>query len=145
MHYLDSTVLLIYVIPTERPRKGSLIWWVHAIYMCLIIKLNPTNRENYYDRENMSFCNTLNTLLTPLEILPCLSPVEAEQARWHMPLIPALRRQRQSDLLWVQGQLGLLSKFQAIQLHSENIKKKIQLISKCFSIKRGIHSHNIGY
>ena len=39
-------------------------------------------------------------------------------AWWHMPLIPALRRQRQVDF-WVQGQPGLQSKFQDSQGYTE--------------------------
>jgi hypothetical protein len=33
----------------------------------------------------------------------------AIQEWWHMPLIPALRRQRQADF-WIRGQPGLQSK-----------------------------------
>ena len=40
------------------------------------------------------------------------------QARWHMPLIPALRRQRQADF-WVRGQPGLQSEFQDSQGYTE--------------------------
>ena len=40
------------------------------------------------------------------------------QAWWHMPLIPALRRQRQADF-WVQGQPGLQSEFQNSQGYAE--------------------------
>jgi hypothetical protein len=46
-------------------------------------------------------------------------------AEWHMPLIPALRRQRQ-EAFWVQGQPGLQSKFQDSQSCTEKpcLKKK---------------------
>jgi hypothetical protein len=37
---------------------------------------------------------------------------------WHMPLIPALRRQRQADF-WVRGQPGLRSEFQDSQGYTE--------------------------
>ena len=37
---------------------------------------------------------------------------------WHMPLIPALGRQRQADF-WVQGQPGLQSEFQYSQGYTE--------------------------
>jgi hypothetical protein len=39
-------------------------------------------------------------------------------AWWHMPLIPALGRQRQVDF-WVQGQPGLQSEFQDSQGYTE--------------------------
>jgi hypothetical protein len=38
--------------------------------------------------------------------------------RWHMPLIPALERQRQGDL-WVQGQPALVSEFHESQGNTE--------------------------
>jgi hypothetical protein len=41
------------------------------------------------------------------------------RAWWHMPLIPALGRQRQAGF-WVQGQPGLQSEFQDIQGYTEN-------------------------
>jgi hypothetical protein len=41
------------------------------------------------------------------------------QAWWHMPLIPALGRQRQADF-WVQGQPGVQSEFQDSQGYTEN-------------------------
>jgi hypothetical protein len=53
------------------------------------------------------------------------------RAMWHMPLIPALRRQRQVDF-WVQGQCGLQSEFQDNQGYTENPppkKKKLFNIS----------------
>jgi hypothetical protein len=37
---------------------------------------------------------------------------------WHMPLIPALGRQRQADF-WVWGQPGLQSEFQDSQGYTE--------------------------
>jgi hypothetical protein len=37
---------------------------------------------------------------------------------WRMPLLPALRRQRQADF-WVQGQPGLQSEFQDSQCYTE--------------------------
>jgi hypothetical protein len=40
------------------------------------------------------------------------------RAWWHMPLIPALRRQRQADF-WVRGQPGLQSEFQDSQGYTE--------------------------
>ena len=40
------------------------------------------------------------------------------QPWWHMPLIPALGRERQANV-WVQGQTGLQSKFQDIQSYKE--------------------------
>jgi hypothetical protein len=40
------------------------------------------------------------------------------QAWWHMPLVPALGRQRQVDF-WVRGQPGLQSKFQDSQGYTE--------------------------
>jgi hypothetical protein len=40
------------------------------------------------------------------------------QAWWHMPLIPALGRQRQADF-WVRGQPGLQSEFQDSQGYTE--------------------------
>jgi hypothetical protein len=40
------------------------------------------------------------------------------RARWCMPLIPALGRQRQADF-WVQGQPGLQSEFQDSQGYTE--------------------------
>jgi hypothetical protein len=39
-------------------------------------------------------------------------------AWWHIPLIPALRRQRQADF-WVRGQPGLQSEFQDSQDYTE--------------------------
>jgi hypothetical protein len=42
-----------------------------------------------------------------------------------MPLIPALRRQRQVDL-WVQGQPGLYIKFQDSQDYAEKLCLKIK-------------------
>jgi hypothetical protein len=39
-------------------------------------------------------------------------------AWWHMPLIPALGRQRQADF-WVRGQPGLQSEFQDSQGYTE--------------------------
>jgi hypothetical protein len=44
---------------------------------------------------------------------------------WHMPLIPALGRQRQVDF-WVRGQPGLQSEFQDSQGYTEKpcLKKK---------------------
>jgi hypothetical protein len=40
------------------------------------------------------------------------------QAWWHMPLIPALGRQRQADF-WVRGQPGLQSELQDSQGYTE--------------------------
>jgi hypothetical protein len=40
------------------------------------------------------------------------------QALWHMPLIPALGRQRQKDF-WVRGQPGLQSELQDSQGYTE--------------------------
>jgi hypothetical protein len=39
-------------------------------------------------------------------------------ARWHIPLVPELRRQRPVDL-WVQGQPGLQGEFQDSQGYTE--------------------------
>jgi hypothetical protein len=47
------------------------------------------------------------------------SNIEAEQW-WHMPLIPALGRQKQSDF-WVQGQPGLQSELQVSQSYTEKL------------------------
>jgi hypothetical protein len=46
---------------------------------------------------------------------------------WHMPLIPALRRQRQADF-WVRGQPGLQSEFQDSQDYTEKprLEKKMR-------------------
>jgi hypothetical protein len=43
---------------------------------------------------------------------------ERSWAWWHMPLIPALRRQRQADFC-VRGQPGLQSEFQDSQGYTE--------------------------
>jgi hypothetical protein len=43
---------------------------------------------------------------------------EPSQVQWHMPLTPALGRQRQADF-WVQGQPGLQSEFQGSQDYTE--------------------------
>jgi hypothetical protein len=47
---------------------------------------------------------------------------------WHMPLIPALRRQRQADF-WVRGQPGLQSEFQDSQDYTEKprLEKKNEM------------------
>jgi hypothetical protein len=55
------------------------------------------------------------------------------RAWWHMPLIPALGRQRQADF-WVRGQPGLQSEFQDSQSYTEKpgLKKKSVIWSnKC--------------
>jgi hypothetical protein len=39
---------------------------------------------------------------------------------WHMPLIPALRRQKQADF-WVQGQPGLQNEFQDSHSYTEKL------------------------
>jgi hypothetical protein len=50
---------------------------------------------------------------------------------WCMPLIPALRRQRQADF-WIQGQPGLQSEFQDSQCYTEKpcLKKPNQTNKK---------------
>jgi hypothetical protein len=47
----------------------------------------------------------------------------ASRQRWHMPLIPGLRRQRVVDH-WVQGQLALQSVFQDSQGYTEKLFRK---------------------
>jgi hypothetical protein len=52
-----------------------------------------------------------NMILTTVKI-------KLDRAWWHMPLIPALWRQRQADF-WVRGQPDLQSEFQDSQRFSE--------------------------
>ena len=48
---------------------------------------------------------------------------QQSQVWWHMPLIPALGRQRQVNF-WVQGQPGLQSEFQDSQDDTEKPRLK---------------------
>jgi hypothetical protein len=50
--------------------------------------------------------------------LTAFNKVSLCRARWHTPLISALRRQKQADF-WVRGQLSLQSKFQGSQGYTE--------------------------
>jgi hypothetical protein len=60
---------------------------------------------------------------------------------WRMPLIPALRRQRQADF-WVRGQPGLQSEFQDSQGYTEKPcpgkKKKKKKISYELNTQQGL-------
>jgi hypothetical protein len=64
-------------------------------------------------------------LETNLGLLPRIGSNLKGRQWWHTPLIPALRRQRQTDF-WVQSRPGLQSKFQDSQGYREKpcLKKK---------------------
>jgi hypothetical protein len=58
---------------------------------------------------------------------------------WCMPLIPALRRQRQADF-WVRGQPGLQSEFQDSQSYTEKPRLKKQKQKQKQNNKRMEHT-----
>jgi hypothetical protein len=66
------------------------------------------------------------------------------RAWWHMPLIPALRRQRQVDF-WVRGQPGLQSEFQDSQNYKEKpcLGKKKLLLSHMYTWCMYVRYHPI--
>jgi hypothetical protein len=60
---------------------------------------------------------------------------------WHMPLIPALVRQRQADF-WVRGQPGLQSEFQDSQGYTEKpCLKKLNKLNSNIDYSSIYNSH----
>ena len=66
-----------------------------------------------------------SSILSGLTVFLCKITIAFSCQCWHMLLIPALRRQRQADL-WVQGQPGLLNKFQDRKVYTEKPYSKQQ-------------------
>ena len=75
-----------------------------------------TARESRGCRVELAWAYKLSWIL-------CVRNVRTQRAWWCMPLIPALRRQRQLDF-WVLCQPGLHSEFQDSQGYRETLSRK---------------------